>query len=170
MTETKITKTAPTTRRNSVVAPGAGRIGISVIPDLAGGRALGEEEQVGADAGVGIEHAVGQADDDVDALAGRPVAQGAREGVVDEVEQGLAGDAFLVGRLVAPAEMLWNGRAVVVLERLALPLAVVEDFQEEHPGHLLDALGVAVGAGVLAHDVLDGFDEVGDVGHGLLSR
>ena len=33
-----------------VVTLGAGRIGVLVIPDVLGGRALGEEEQVGADA------------------------------------------------------------------------------------------------------------------------
>jgi hypothetical protein len=31
-------------------------------------------------------------------------------------------------------------------------------------------LGVAVGAGVLAHDILDGFDDVGDVGHEANAR
>ena len=39
------------------------------------------------------------------------------------------------------------------------------DHEEEHPAQLTDALGVAVDAGVLAHDVLDGFDEGAD-GHG----
>jgi hypothetical protein len=57
-------------------------------------------------------------------------------------------------------------RLVVVAEEFHLLLAVVEDLEEEHPAELFEALGVAVGAGVLAHDVLDGFDEVGDVGHG----
>ena len=55
---------------------------------------------------------------------------------------------------------------VVVAQEFQLLLAVVEDLEEEHPDQLLEALGVAVDAGVLAHDVLDGFDEVGDVGHG----
>jgi hypothetical protein len=31
------------------------------------------------------------------------------------------------------------------------------------------ALCVSIDTGVFAHDVLDGFDEVGDVGHGLLN-
>ena len=67
---------------------------------------------------------------------------------------------------VGPAEVLRERRLVVVAEEFELLLAVVEDLEEEHPAELLEALGVAVGAGVLAHDVLDGFDEVGDVGHG----
>ena len=36
-----------------------------VEPDLAGGLALGEEEQVGLDGGVRLEHALGQPDDGV---------------------------------------------------------------------------------------------------------
>ena len=62
------------------------------------------------------------------------------------------------------------------LERLAsragLPLSTFalqelsETARRANNAELLQALGVAVGAGVLAHDVLDGFDEVGDVGHG----
>ncbi len=43
----------------------AGRIGMLVVPDFLGWRALGEEQQVGLDAGVGGEDAVGQADDGV---------------------------------------------------------------------------------------------------------
>ncbi|MCE9611612.1 MAG: hypothetical protein K8R23_15550 [Chthoniobacter sp.] len=39
----------------------------------------------------------------------------------------------------------------------------VDVFQEEHPPELLQALRVAVGAGVLTHDVLDGLDEMGGV-------
>lgn len=40
----------------------------------------------------------------------------------------------------------------------------------ERPWHLAHqcALGVTIGAGILAHDVLDGFDDVGDVGHGVI--
>ena len=62
--------------------------------------------------------------------------------------------------------MLRQRRLVVVAEELQLLLAVVEDLEEEHPAELLEALRIAVGAGVLAHDVLNGFDEIGDVGHG----
>jgi hypothetical protein len=53
-----------------VVALGTGRIGMLVIPDFFRGRAFGEEEEVGADAGVGIEDAVGQADDRVQVAVG----------------------------------------------------------------------------------------------------
>jgi hypothetical protein len=54
-----------------------------------------------------------------------------------------------------------SGRAVVVPgRRSSAPSSrLVEDLEEEHPAELADALGVAVDAGVLAHDVLDGLDE-----------
>ena len=61
--------------------------------------------------------------------------------------------------------MLRQRRLVVVAQEFHLLLAVVEDLEEEHPAELFQALRVAIGAGVLAHDVLDGFDDIGDVGH-----
>src|SRR5215208_1178793 len=61
--------------------------------------------------------------------------------------------------------MLRQWRPVVVAEKLELLLPVIEDLEEEHPAELLEPLRVAVRAGVLAHDVLDGFDDVGDVRH-----
>ena len=57
-------------------------------------------------------------------------------------------------------------RAVVVLHQLQLLVLVVDDLEEEHPAELGDALGVAIDADVLAHDVLDGFDGVANR-HGL---
>jgi hypothetical protein len=44
-------------------------------------------------------------------------------------------------------------------------ILIVDDLEEEHPAQLADALGVAINASVLAHDVLDGFDDGAD-GHG----
>ena len=79
-----------------VVALGAGRIGVLVIPDVGGGRAFGEEEEVGADAGVGIEDAVGQADDGVQVALGEEgfLDAGfdafAEEGAVGQHEAGAA--------------------------------------------------------------------------------
>ena len=46
-----------------VVAFGSGRIGVLIVPDILGGGAFGEEEEIGADAGVRGEDAIGQADD-----------------------------------------------------------------------------------------------------------
>ena len=57
-----------------------------------------------------------------------------------------------------------------VLRRLALQLQflilIVDDLEEEHPAKLRDALGVAIDADILAHDVLDGFDYIAN-GHGI---
>ena len=47
-----------------------GRIGVLVIPDFLGRLALGEEKQVGLDAGVGGEDAIRQADDGVEIALG----------------------------------------------------------------------------------------------------
>ena len=82
-----------------------------------------------------------------------------------KVEQLIAGDALRVGRPGAPLEALRDRRAVAVLDQLQFLVLVVDDLEEEHPAQLADALGVAIDAGVLAHDVLDGFDGGAD-GHG----
>ena len=84
--------------------------------------------------------------------------------VVDEVLQLIAGDAFRVGRPGAPAAAFRNRRAIGVIQQFPLLLAVIEDLEEQHPHELADALGVAVDADILAHDVLDGFDGAAD-GH-----
>ena len=83
-----------------------------------------------------------------------------------KVEQFVAGDALGVGGPGAPLELLRDGRAVAVLHQLQLLVLVVDDLEEEHPAELGDALGVAIDADVLAHDVLDRFDGVAN-GHGL---
>ena len=64
------------------------------------------------------------------------------------------------------SELLRDRRAVVVLRQLQFLILIVDDLEEEHPAQLADALGVAIDADVLAHDVLDGFDDGAD-GHDL---
>lgn len=83
-----------------------------------------------------------------------------QEGVVHEVEEFLAGDTLVVAGPIGPTEVFWKRRFVSISQGLHLLLAVVEDFQEEHPAELLQALGITVGARVFSHDVLDGFDDV----------
>ena len=61
--------------------------------------------------------------------------------------------------------MFWQWRFVAVPQELHLLFTVVKNLQEKHPAELLQALRIAIGAGVFAHDVLDGFDEVGNIGH-----
>ena len=83
-----------------------------------------------------------------------------------KVEQLLAGDALRVGRPGAPLKLLRDRRAIAVLHQFQLLVLVVDDLEEEHPAELADALGIAIDADVLAHDVLNGFDGVAN-GHGL---
>jgi len=86
--------------------------------------------------------------------------------VVDEGEQRVTGDAFGVGRPGAPAKFCGDGRAVAILHQLQFLILVVYDLKKEHPAKLRDTLGVAIDADILAHDVLDGFDDIAD-GHGI---
>jgi len=59
--------------------------------------------------------------------------QGQEQLVVDEALQLLAGDAFGVGRPVAPAVLLGQRGAVVLNQQLPFKLAVIEDFEKKQP-------------------------------------
>ncbi len=85
----------------------------------------------------------------------------AKQIVVDKAEQGVAGDALGVCRPVAPAQALGDGAGVVVAGELHLFFQRVKHLEEQQPGELRDALGVAIDAAVLAHHVLDGLDDAG---------
>jgi hypothetical protein len=82
--------------------------------------------------------------------------------VVDEGQQLLARYAFRIGRPGTPLVFPRDRRAVVVLGELKLLVLIVDDLEEKHPAQLADALGVAIDAHVLAHDVLYGFDDGAD--------
>jgi hypothetical protein len=130
--------------------------------------------------GAGLHVVVGVDEDLADHLGGGISAEGqvlelGENGVVDVADQLVGRDlrlAVLVRGPVAPAAVLRDGGAVgtTLVAGVVLPaiLALVEDLQEEHPGQLADALGVAVDAVVLAHDVLDGFDGGAEI-HGVWS-
>ncbi|MNU82005.1 hypothetical protein D3C71_716830 [compost metagenome] len=90
---------------------------------------------------------------------GRLVFQAVEQIVVDEIEQGITGQPFAIGRPVAPQEALGDGVAVVILLKLQLLFLGVEHFQKQQPGELAETLSIAVDTGVLAHDVLNGFDD-----------
>jgi hypothetical protein len=49
----------------------------------------------------------------------------------------------------------------VVCGEFKLLLKRIKHFEEQKPSELRDALRVAIHATVLAHDVLDGFDDAG---------
>lgn len=90
---------------------------------------------------------------------GAQVFQRGQQFGVHKLQQRIAGDAFGIGGPVAPAQGFGDGAGVVVAREFKLFFQRVKDFQEQQPGELADALGVAIDAAVLAHDVLDGFDE-----------
>jgi len=92
--------------------------------------------------------------------------QGGKQLVVDKAQQHVAGDAFGIRRPVAPAHGFGDRALVVVAGEFEFFLERVKHFEEQQPGELRDALGVAINAAVLAHDVLDGFDDAGEIGHG----
>jgi hypothetical protein len=85
------------------------------------------------------------------------VLQPGKERVVDEVQQGVAGNALGIGGPVAPFQVFRNGRFVMGIGELPLGFLGIIDFQEKHPGELLDALVVAAAAFVFAHFILDEF-------------
>ena len=97
---------------------------------------------------------------------GAEAFEGGKELVVYKVEQRVAGHALGVGRPVAPAHGFGDGALVVVAGEFELFFERIKHLEEQQPGELADALGVAIDARVLAHDVLDGFDDGGEVGHG----
>ena len=96
---------------------------------------------------------------------GRQVFEGDEQLGVHKVEQVVAGDALGVGGPVAPAHGLGQRALVVVAGEFQLFFQRVEHFQKQQPGELADALGIAVHPAVLPHDVLNGLDGGGEVGH-----
>ena len=90
--------------------------------------------------------------------------QRGEEGVVDEVEEPVAGHGgagAVVGGPVRPAARLGDDGIVAVVVPFPVFLLGVVHLQEEHPRDLLDALGVAVDARVVAHDVAQTLHESG---------
>ena len=107
--------------------------------------------------------------DDAAAVAGltghRQVLQGRKQVVIYEGHQCIARDALGVRRPGSPLIRFRDRRGVIVAHQHQFLILIVDNLEEEHPAQLTDTLGVAVDTGVLAHDVLDGFDEGAD-GHG----
>jgi hypothetical protein len=121
-----------------------------------------------AQQGAGLHVVVGVLEDRADHLAmGRNAGGGGQflerreEVIVDEVDQLFTGHPLGVLGPVGPAETAGQRRFVAGHGELPLLLLVVEDLQENQPDHLADALSVAIDADILAHDVLNGFDQGG---------
>src|SRR5680860_1671329 len=73
-------------------------------------------------------------------------------------------DAFRVCRPGPPLVLLGDRRAIGVPGKFELLILIVDDLEKEHPAQLADALGIAINAYVLAHNVLNRFYGVAD-GH-----
>jgi hypothetical protein len=86
-------------------------------------------------------------------------------GMIDEEDELLACDALGGGRPVPPTEFFRNDELIPVAEEFEFLILFVEDFGEEEPTELLQALGIARDAAVLPHDFADVFDDGGDAGH-----
>ena len=92
------------------------------------------------------------------------ILQGREQGVVDEIEQGIGRQSFACAVVLspgAPAAVLGDERDVVVFVKLPVILLFVVHFQEQHPCDLLDALGITVDTGIVAHDVADILYKIG---------
>ena len=91
------------------------------------------------------------------------VLQRGEQGVVDEIQQSFAGHtlAGLVVGPVAPAAAVRKDGNIVVLVDLPILLLGIVYLEKQHPGDLLDALGVAVDARVVAHNVPQALDKTG---------
>ena len=91
------------------------------------------------------------------------VLQRGEQGVVDEIQQGFTGHALacLVVGPVAPAAAVREDGNIVVLVDLPILLLGVVYLEKQHPGDLLDALGVAVDARVVAHNIPQALDKAG---------
>ena len=77
-----------------------------------------------------LEHGLDHEATGVGVGAEGQVLERAEQGVVDEVQQFIAGDALRVGRPGAPAELGRDGGLVAALHQLVLLLPVIEDLQE----------------------------------------
>ncbi len=83
-----------------------------------------------------------------------------RPASADLLEELLA-QRILVGPL-GPVKPLRDWRDVALILDRSFEFEVAVDLEEQEPPELADALGVAIDAGVLAHDVLNGLDGGGE--------
>ena len=85
---------------------------------------------------------------------GGEVFQRREQVIVDELQQGITGNALGVRRPGAPQVALRDRVLIVILLQFQRLFLGVEDFQKQQPGELAEALRIAVHAGVFAHNVL----------------
>ena len=93
------------------------------------------------------------------------IGEGGEEPLLDEFDELISGDTFVVARPLIPVQLGGYGLAVVVLQQLQLFIFIAEYFQKQHPPQLQDTQFITASASILAHDVAGGFDDGGDGGH-----
>ena len=84
------------------------------------------------------------------------------QSVVHEIEKHLSGHCrtgTVVRRPIRPSARVGNDGSVARFVEFPVALLHVVHFEKEHPRNLLDALGIAIDAGVIAHDISDSFDK-----------
>ena len=90
------------------------------------------------------------------------------QGVVDKVQQRITGQrpaGMIIHSPVLPPAFLRDDGFVMVLIELPVLFLGVVDLQKQHPGDLLNALGVTVDASVIPHNIPDPFYKCGKVAH-----
>src|SRR3990170_3306193 len=86
-------------------------------------------------------------------LVKRQVLEPLKKLVIHEFQKPVAGNTFLVGRPIAPAQFFGQRRAIFWIDEFALFFLVVKNFQEKHPDKLGKPLGIAVHTRVFAHNI-----------------
>ena len=89
--------------------------------------------------------------------------EGREQFSVHEVQKRIAGErlaVLVVDGPIAPAQLLRNDGCVIFVVKLPDLFLGIIHLQKENPNHLLDALGIAVDACVIPHDVLQSFYQV----------
>ena len=94
----------------------------------------------------------------------RKMLQGRKQGVVHEIQQALAGHGpagTVIMRPAGPAAGLGDDGHIIVLGPFPVLFLGIIDLEKQHPGNLFNALGIAVDAGIVAHDVAQAFNKTG---------
>ena len=92
----------------------------------------------------------------------KPFERG-EERVVDKLQQAVGSQRLSIPAVfcpIAPPAMLWNERCEPVFIKLPVVFFFVVYFQKQHPCNLFDTLGIAIDAGIIAHDVSDALYEI----------
>ena len=90
----------------------------------------------------------------------RQLLQCREQGVIHKVQKLIAGQGFagfIIMRPILPTAGFRDNRLIVVIVKFPVLLLGIIYFKEKHPRNLLNALGIAVDTGIVAHDVTQSF-------------